>query len=217
MAEMTAIMSSFISLRFFQVSLPFPISPWRRKGHSHTLLAAMNCYYLSRCHLATNIRDLKIPVPSDPKNSLLGNYPREIRMCVKQFYKQVFTAALLRTEKSLWTWKTRFSINSFSNDRGRIQVRLAQERQMDTSNYPFSIMADKVTGLQYFNLKPRVASESFITEVYNQPHTICWPTNCTFTIQKHHLKLDPKERDVLHQLFFFRVQHSTVQNTIRVT
>lgn len=149
-------------------------------------------------------------VRSDPKTSLLGNYPKEISKCFKQFYKQAFTAALSRTARNFWTQKTRFCINSFSNEGGRIQVTLAQERQMHTPNYPFSIMADKVTGLKYFNLKLKVASESFITEVYNKPRTICWPTNCTFTIQKHHLKLDPKKRDAVLYQFFSQdpAQHS---------
>lgn len=69
-------------LKVFSSVPPLPHQPLKKRALSYTV-GSMNCYYLSRGQLATNIRDLTIPVPSDPKNSLLGNYPKEIRMCVK--------------------------------------------------------------------------------------------------------------------------------------
>lgn len=207
MAEMEAVMSSFISLRF-KCPYPSPSALGEEKRALSYIAGSMNCYYLSRGHLATKIRDFKMPVPSDPKKFTSRELFKR-KMCVKQFCKQAFTAALLSTERSLWTQKIRFSINSFSNDRGRIQVALAEQRQANISNYAFSFMVNKVTELPYFNLRPRVPQNPS-PQRYNQPRTICWLANLLF--RNTFWELDPKERDhVLHQ-FFFRVQHSTVQN-----
>lgn len=59
-----------VLLHFLKV---FSSDPTLRYQPSETIRAllhtagSMNCYYLSRGQLAPNIRDLKMPVPSDPK------------------------------------------------------------------------------------------------------------------------------------------------------
>lgn len=123
-------------------------------------------------------------------------------------YTSIYCHTIEDWEKASGLQKQGSSTNSFSHERGRITDHPSSGKANAYFQFmPSPSIADKVSGLQYFNLKPRVTSESFIRGITS--HTLSvGPQTAHLLFRNSIWKLDPEEKDVLHNFYFQSlVQH----------